>query len=240
MHSRKIVALAITATLMACSAPSGTGAVASPSQAKPEPMATVSSATATDAHAEAATPLSNVLMAFASEAGRSWKSYDAVPGTTWLAAAPTEYAKGKYQRNGHLLLVGFGLAKLPNGKTGAEYGTVEDNEGQSGVTLTGDAEQVQMLSVKKFYFNDDYQPILDRQFEAVGKVTRIAEDCMSEEDAEMASNPAFFKVALSGGKNVYAEAFLEEGGKYSPGYTVFDFSREEPVARIKELQCKEQ
>ncbi|HEV8692630.1 MAG TPA: hypothetical protein VGQ93_00360 [Lysobacter sp.] len=240
MHSKKIVALAITATLMACSAPSGTGAIASPSQTKPEPRATVSSATATDARTEAATPLSNVLMAFASEAGQSWKSYDTVPGTVWLAAAPSEYAKGKYQRNGRLLLTGFGLAKLPNGKTGAEYGTVEDNEGQSGLTLAGDAEQVQMLSVKKFYFSDDYQPILGRQFETTGKVTRIADGCISEEDAEMASNPAFFEVALPGGKSVYAEVFLEEGGKYSPGYTVFDFTREEPVARIKELQCKEQ
>lgn len=227
----RLTTLAAVATLMACSAPSGAGAATAP---KPTQKATL--APVKDAGVQT-TALHNVLGVFVSVAGRDWKAYDAVTGTTWLSAEPSEYAQGRFQRSGRLLLAGFGTAKVPNGKTGPEYATVEDNEGRSGLTLTGDADQVQMLSVRKFYFSEDYKSVLQGQFGAVGQVTPVAQNCSSEEEA--ASKPAFFEIELELGKKAYVEAFLEDGGKYAPGYTVFDFTRDKPADRIKELNCQE-
>ena len=184
-----------------------------------------------------ASPLLDTLSLFASERGQHWDAYIAASGVTWLDKVPAEYTEGKYAKNGRLLLIGFGPAKLPNGKTGVDYGTVDGNEGESGVTLDGDSERVQSLSVKKFYFSEDYQGILQRQIGIGSAIKRVADACTPEEDAEIPGKNVFFEISFANGQAVYAEAFLETGSKYSPGYTVFDFQRDKPAARIAELGC---
>jgi len=222
-----LVTLATAATLIASTASAEAAAAATP---KPAQEATIASRVGNQA-----TALGNVLNVFASEAGGDWKAYDALTGVTWSFAKPSEYASGRFQLSGDLLLTGFGMTRLPNGKAGSDYTTIEDNEGKSGLTLTGDARHVQMLSVRKFYLSDDYQHILQDQFGAKDQVIPVAQHCSSDED--FASNPAFFEIELRNGKKAYVEAFQEEGGKFAPSYTVFDFMREKPVGRIRKLKC---
>lgn len=184
-----------------------------------------------------ASPLLNLLETFVSDEGKQWTAYNAVPQVTWLGLPPIEYADGRYSQKGQLLLVGFGSNKIPNGKEGAEYKTIDGNEGQSGVTLDGDAKQVQSVSVKKFYFTEEFEQALRQQFDSSVTVKSIAHGCAPDEDAEIAGKNMFFEISLPHGSTVYAEVFLEAGGKYSPGYTVFDFNRTSLDARIKELGC---
>jgi len=186
-----------------------------------------------------ASPLSNLLETFVAVEGEQWATYNTASRVVWLDSSAVEYADGRYARNGQLLLAGFGSNKIPNGKQGVGYATIEGNEGQSGVTLDGDAEQVQTVSVKKFHFTEEFEQVLKRQFDPTVVVKSIAHGCAPDEDAEMSGKNMFFEISLPHGSTVYAEAFLEAGGKYSPGYTVFDFNRARPDARIKELGCQE-
>lgn len=237
MHQGKIIVLAAVLMLAACR-PSPTEDAELPDSGSSVAAAPVAQVTpAVEARSDTS-PLLDTLALFASEPGQHWDAYVAVPGVIWLENAPVEYMDGKYAQKGRLLLAGFGAAKLPNGKTGADYAMVEGNEGESGATLDGDSERVHAISVRKFYFSEDYQGILQRQIGTSNSIKRIADSCTPEEDAEVLGNNAFFEVSLSGGQTVYVEAFLEAGGKYSPGYTVFDFQRDKPIARISQLGCR--
>lgn len=159
--------------------------------------------------------LSNLLAVFVSDQGRQWMAYASIPGVTF-DKAPGEYADGKYDQDGHLLLAGFGRAKLPNGKSGVDYAEVDGNEGESGVTLVGDVSHVQSMSIKKFYFTEDYQDTLRRQFPNTNTVERIAHGCAAEEDAEIAANNEFFRINLDNGDVTYIEAYLEAGESILP------------------------
>ncbi len=183
--------------------------------------------------------LKGVLTLFASVRGREWSAYSTLDDVDWHDAAPVNYTDAKFARNGSLLLAGFGTVKLPNGKTGLSYALVEGNEGQSGITLSGTGEAVAMFSVEKFYFSENYQDILQRQLDSNVVVARIADRCSSKEYAGIPAHNAFFQLSMLDGKKIFSEAFFEPGGKYSPGYTVFDFYRERPTQRIAELKCKE-
>lgn len=185
------------------------------------------------------TALENVLNLFESQAGEHWASYRSASGISWDADSPDEYSKEKFELSGHLVLAGFGSVKLPNGKVGVDYAEVDGNEGQSGVTLNGTQNVVEGLSVKKFYFSEDYEEVLRKQFQRNTVVRKIAEQCVSDEVTEVNGKNSFFEVQVPGGKVNYVEAWLEEGGKYSPGYTVFDFYRNKPERRIAELKCSE-
>ncbi len=183
--------------------------------------------------------LSSMLAIFISDEGRRWSSYSSVPDVVWFDKSPREFVNGKFDRSGRLLLVGFGMKKLPNGKAGADYAEINGNEGSSGVTLAGDATLVQTLSIKKFYFSEDYEGTLKRQLSQESSIVRIAHDCSDDEDAEVLGKRMFFTVTTSRGHMLYWEAYLEGGGKYGPGYTVFDFTMDKPTSRIRELGCKE-
>ncbi len=183
--------------------------------------------------------LSSMLAIFVSDEGKRWSAYSSVPGVNWVDKSPREFADGKYDRSGRLLLTGFGMAKIPNGKTGPDYDVVDGNEGLAGVSLSGDASRVEMLSIKKFYFSEDYEGILKRQLVQESSIVRIAHDCADDEDAEVPGKRMFFTVTPPRGHVLYGEAFLDGGGKYGPGYTVFDFTMDKPMSRIRELGCKE-
>ena len=183
--------------------------------------------------------LSSMLEIFVSNEGRRWSSYSSVPDVVWFDKSPREFANGKFGRNGRLLLDGFGMKKLPNGKAGADYAEINGNEGSSGVSLAGDATLVQTLSIKKFCFSEDYEGILKRQLSQESSMVRIAHDCSDDEDAEIPGNRMFFAVTTSRGHMLYWEAYLEGGVKYGPGYTVFDFTIDKPTSRIREFACKE-
>ena len=183
--------------------------------------------------------LSSMLAIFISEEGQRWSAYSSMPGVVWFEKSPREFTNGKFDRSGRLLLVGFGMTKLPNGKAGADYAEINGNEGTSGVTLAGDATRAQTLSIKKFYFSEDYEGILKRQLAHESSIVRTAHDCADDEDAEVPGKRMFFTLTTSRGKEAYAEAYLVGGGKYGPGYTVFDFTIDKPMSRIRELGCKE-
>lgn len=229
MNVQKFVPIVVIAGLTACDASSVESSPASPMQA---PQVNTS-------QAAERTELATALSTFASPSGKAWDAYDSLPGVVWLGSSPSpsEYAPGRYEKNGRLTLNGFALAKLPNGKPGVEYTTVEGNEGQSGLTLTGDQNQVQGMSVKKFYFSEDYRSVLQKQLGPKEKIAPLASGCIEDNEEEFSSKPGFFQISLPEG-SVFVEASLEKGGKYSPGYTVFDFTREEPLARMQELNCQ--
>jgi hypothetical protein len=184
------------------------------------------------------TGLTNVLELFATDAGRQWRAYQHVNGVSWRAKQPEEYGDGKFDLSGHLLLIGFGLKKLPNGKAGIEYAEIEGNEGQSGVTLNGTQKSVLTLSVKKFYFSENYEEVLRKQLPVDFNIRKIATHCRQRTDASIDGSESFFEIKLPGLRYLYVEASLEDGGKYAPGYTVFDFGRERPAEKIQQLECK--
>lgn len=232
----ELIALAVAA-LAACAAPSGQG-VGSQKTLTANEVARATQHLQVQQPKTELTALKEVLLLFASVDGERWDRYGAIASVAWLDAAPVEYADGKYARNGQLLLNGFDSARLPNGKTGAEYQLVDGNEGQSGITLDGDIGQVKMVSVSKYYFSEDYSDVLKRQLGSNGDVTLMADRCTPEDEAENPGGSSFFRIGLPDGETIYVEAFLEAATKYSPGATVFDFQRKAPVDRIVNLHCQ--
>jgi hypothetical protein len=182
------------------------------------------------------TALGNLLSVFDGSTGRAWSSYRYAEGISWSASAPNEYAKGRFELSGRMILLGFGPTKLPNGKLGSDYVEIDGNEGQSGVTLDGTKNSVTGFSVKKFYYSEDYQKILALQL-PLSSVEKIAFRCLSDKESEVSEKREFFRVERTKNEVAYVEAWLEAGGKYSPGYTVFDFSHDRPAARISQLRC---
>ncbi len=177
------------------------------------------------------------LQIYASDKGKEWETYRIARQVTWLEAGPAEYAEGRYSWKGKLLLTGLGETQVPNGKEGSEYETVNGSEGEAGITLTGKKDHVDLVSVKKFHFTEDFTKLLRNQLAPSITVKPIAGNCVGE-NADSSAKNTFFEVLLARDSIVYAEAFLDEGGKYSPGYTVFDFARTRPDARIKRIGCQ--
>lgn len=192
-------------------------------------------------------PLANLISAYAASTSGSWETFGAIPGVTWRDAEPVHNLDAKpqnaYSRSGKLVLLGFGDADLPNGKTGPDSDYVRGNEGESGVTLNGSTSAVTSLAVTKFYPDADYREVLDAQLGPGGKTHLIASGCqLAEGTATNEQNSArneFFAISLPSGETIFAEGTVDdESGKYSPGSTTYFLYKEEPAIRIDSMQCK--
>lgn len=204
------------------------------------------SMTGNEANVRQTSPLERLVTVFLSAPQVGWQAFDAIPGVHWQDAVPqdnpdtTGPADARY-RSGTLVLSGFGQVPVPDGRQGAEAGVKEDNEGNSGVTLTGDKEHVFAAALRKFYASDDYQAILRQQFGPDTQLTVIADSCGGGDPLE--EDPArtrFYAVALEPGV-AYVEASLDDGAQsHGPGSTTFVFTKAKPERRITSLGCKEQ
>ncbi|MBA2677750.1 MAG: hypothetical protein H0U76_05070 [Ktedonobacteraceae bacterium] len=131
---------------------------------------------------------------------------------------------------------------MPDGNVGLTAGTKQDNEGNSGITLNGDARSVHSVSVMKFYPSDHYVEIIQRQLGATATVASIADQCRSDygTTTENTQKNAFYQITLGQGALLYVEAYVDtEGSKYSPGSTTFVFYKDKPMQRINSMGCHE-
>lgn len=190
-------------------------------------------------------PLEGVLRVLLSAGQVDWQAFDAIPGVHWKDAAPqdnpdaTGPADARY-RSGDLVLSGFGQVPVPDGQQGADAGAKDDDEGHSGLTLTGDKAHVLTAAVQKFYATDDYQAVLRRQLGADAQLKVIAETCGGDDPGEADPlNTRFYAVTLKSGV-VYVEAYSDDGAQsHGPGSTTFVFTKAKPEQRIASLGCKE-
>lgn len=191
------------------------------------------------ARSEATSDLQEVVEFYATAKGNDWAEYDLLSRVKWIDPAPKQFLPDRYSRTGQVLLLGFGENDLPNGKTGADYDEVRGNEGESSITLFGDKKYVDSIAIRKFYFSSDYSDILRKQVGQSVQIQQIAEHCSAGPDAQGgAGEGAFFELALAQGSHVYVQAAQEDGGKYSPGATVFKLSRNKPMKEMTESACK--
>ena len=193
-------------------------------------------------------PLQNLLGVFAAAHASSWSAFDAVAGIQWRDARPLDNPDGtgpdtSHYRSGNLLLAGFGMVDVPDGKTGEEAGSKEDNEGNSGVTLNGDAEAVQSIALVKFYPSENYQEILQHQLNGDAAIKPIGGSCQLDfgTTAPNTQHNAFYQITLgASAAPIFAEAYIDEdGGKQGPGSTTFVFYRSKPAQRMEAMRCKE-
>lgn len=196
------------------------------------------------AHTDQPTPaepsaLLAVARVFASDQGRDWNAYAALPQITWTDPAPTEQGPGVYFRQGTVLLRGFADEDVPNGVPGMEHGTVRRNEGQSTLTLIGSQTDVGTVAISKLFYSDDYAAILRNQFGAAAQLVTIADQCAPAPYDEGAGPGAFFELSIPGRDIVYARASQQDGGKYTAGFTVFELTRTHPTQAMAELGCKQ-
>lgn len=92
----------------------------------------------------ALSPLESILNILAAKEGGTWSSFSDVPGVQWTDPTPVKnlearQSENSYRRGGKLLLTGFGVVDMPNGKVGIDFGLVKGNEGNASATLNGDA-----------------------------------------------------------------------------------------------------
>lgn len=216
-----------------------------PATGTPSPVPDTSLSDTTQGVSEMS-PLEHLLAAYASIDSPAWSAFDDVQGVTWTDATrvenPDAKPENRYSRGGKLVLAGFGETELPNGKTGPEADYVPGNEGDSGVTLNGTEEQVTSIAVMKFYPDKDFARTLRAQLHDGASLQSIAGQCAfaegsTTEEPNSTAN-TFFKLSLSDGSSIFAEATAdEEGGKYTPGSTTYFFYRSEPTERIESMQC---
>ena len=176
---------------------------------------------------------------FASDQGRDWSAYAALPQIAWTDAAPVERGPGVYFRQGTVLLHGFAIKDVPNGVPGMEHGTVRRNEGRSTLTLIGSQTEVGTVAISKPFYSDDYAAILRNQFGAAAQFVTIADQCAPAPFDEGAGPGAFFELSIPGRDIVYARASQQDGGKYTAGFTVFELTRTHPSQAMAELGCKQ-
>ncbi|MFB9011477.1 hypothetical protein [Xanthomonas arboricola] len=194
---------------------------------------------------ERMTSLYQVVSLLAARSGAPWASFDAVPGVQWRDASPkvnsdsTDPQNAQY-RSGTLLLDGFGAVDVPDGGHGADGGAKQANEGESGITLNGDAHSVHSIAVKKFYASPEYAEVLKRQLPAAKSVRLIADKCGGDDDGGPDSlQTKFYAIGLDAGE-AFVEAYLDDGTETrGPGSTTFVFTKTKPQKRIQALQCKE-
>lgn len=195
----------------------------------------------------AVSPLQNLLSVFASQKAAPWPSFDAVPGVRWRDTKPLENpdannAGEAVYRSGNLLLSGFGEVAVPDGKVGADAGTREDNEGDVGVTLNGNPNNVQSIALQKFYPSDNYTHILRQQFDTSTMLAPVAGQCALDYGTTAANTQknAFYQITFDTAASVYVEAYVDEdGGNRGPGSTTFIFTLTKPARRIAAMQCEE-
>lgn len=220
-------------------------AAAAPSSAAPAPSPAAPAA-ADQQGKQQMSPLEGVLDLLLAKDGAAWSRFDRAAGVQWRDPAPQDNPdanspdNARY-RSGNLLLAGFGVVEVPDGKLGAEAGTKQANEGEVGVTLNGTADQVRSVTLVKFYANEDYQQVLQRQFGPGATVEPIAGQCELDygTTAENTQANQFFKLGLTNAKIVYAEGYVDDGGNQSPGTTTFEFTPNRPTQKIASMRCKE-
>lgn len=241
-HCALMVAVALMVGCKPASAPSS--AQTSPAAAPAAPAA------AAAAHAEQGkqemSPLQGLLDVFVADGGAVWSAFERVSGAQWRDPAPQDNPdsnspENARYRSGTLLLSGFGMVEVPDGKTGAEAGTRQANEGEVGATLNGDAERVHSLVLVKFYANENYQDVLQRQFGPGVAIRSIAGQCELDygSTAENTQANQFFEVRLTDTKIVYAEGYVDDGGNQGPGTTTYEFTLTKPAQKIASMRCKE-
>ncbi|WP_346948785.1 hypothetical protein [Dyella sp.] len=193
-------------------------------------------------------PLQNLLGVFAATNASPWAAFDAVAGVQWRDAKPLDNpdATGpdmSHYRSGNLLLAGFGMVDVPDGKTGGEAGTRQDNEGNVGATLNGDAAAVQSIALVKFYPSENYQEILQHQLSGNAAIKPIGGSCALDFGTTAANTQknAFYQITLgANAAPVFAEAYIDDdGGNQGPGSTTFVFYRSKPAQRMEAMRCKE-
>jgi hypothetical protein len=250
-----ICLLAFCMTLAACNADKA--ADPAPVQAKPT-AATSSASSVPSSHALASSsipaqgmrvmsPLQSLLNVFVAKEAAPWPAFDGVSGVQWRDPKPLKNPDSTgpdttYNRSGNLLLSGFGVVDVPDGKVGAEAGTKKDNEGNAGVTLNGNAEAVQLIALQKFYPSDNTQDIIQRQLAADATVKPIADQCALDygTTATNTQKNAFYQINLGTATPIYAETYVDaDGGNQGPGTTTFVFYRSKPTQRIAAMRCKE-
>lgn len=192
------------------------------------------------------TVLNGLLVHFASADGASWSSYDGIAGVEWTGTQPTETPEvadpgARFSRSGRMTLAGFGETDLPDGRPGPDAGTRRGNEGESGVTLSGDAERVNAIVVMKFHPSDDYEAVLRKQFAAATMVPEAAQCALDfGTKAENTMKNRFYRIDIDGAPLAHVEAYVdEESGPSGPGSTTFVFYRSKPGERIAAMQCQE-
>ena len=181
--------------------------------------------------------LEEVLQRFASEHGQLWQAYDAIAGLVWHQSAPVEIAEvinssRRYARSGALLLDGFDDTLLPD----VDGDVREGNEGESCITLSGDADRIHEVALAKCYPSEDYLGMLSRQFVSA----RVDALALAGDGVQNPHKHAFYRIHMHGLALLYAEAFVdEEGGSCGPGSTTFVFHTSKPSQRIAEMRCRE-
>lgn len=194
------------------------------------------------AHANKQTPLGGMLTVLAT--GGDDDAYSNVAGVTWEGYDVADNGisgNQNFVRNGRLLLVGLpDRGDMPKG-VGAEATTVKGNEGDALVSIAGfTMGPVYSVRVQKFYASENYAELLQKQLPADAKLTAVASDCALNEDGAEGddSKSAFFKIELGEGDPIFARAYLNEGMKYTPELTLFEFSRDESTDLIESMKCK--
>jgi hypothetical protein len=247
--------LALCTALAACNADNA--ADPAPVQAK-LPAATSSASPMPSSHAlasssisaqgmRAMSPLQSLLNVFAAQEAAPWPAFDGVSGVQWRDPKPLENSDSTgpdttHNRSGNLLLSGFGVVDVPDGKMGAEAGTKKDNEGNVGVTLNGNADTVQLIVLQKFYPSDNTQDIIQRQLTTDATVKPIADQCALDygTTATNTQKNVFYQINFGTPTPIYAETYVDaDGGNQGPGTTTFVFYRSKPTQRIAAMRCKE-
>jgi hypothetical protein len=245
--NRSAITIAFGTLLYACNTSSGHGSVVASAQTKPASVASTATPHDVGSRKNAMTPLNQLLLIFA---GRTtpWSAFDQTPGLQWRDAKPQANPGAvapdlAYDRSGTLMLDGFNMVDVPDGEHGVEAGTKQDNEGHAGVTLSGSAEAVQSIAVFKFYPSNNYQDILQKQFDRSVSVRSMADACALDygTTAPNTQNNAFYKITFgSTSLPLYAEAFIDDGAEsHGPGSTTFVFYRSRPTYRVAAMHCKE-
>ncbi|ATS53598.1 hypothetical protein XAP3CFBP6996_017610 [Xanthomonas citri pv. fuscans CFBP 6996] len=138
------------------------------------------------------------------------------------------------------MLDGFATVEVPDGGRGAEAGVKHANEGESGITLNGDAQSVQSIAVKKFYASPEYAEVLKRQLPMAATVRLIAETCTGDDNGGPDPLQTKFYVINFDSGEIFVEAYIDDGTETrGPGSTTFVFTKTKPQKRIQALQCKE-
>lgn len=245
--NRIAITLAFGALLCACNTSSGHNSVAAGVQTNPVSIASTATPHDVDSRKNTMTPLNQLLLILAGHE-TPWSAFDQVPDLQWRDAKPQANPDAvapnlAYERSGTLMLVGFSMVDVPDGQQGAEAGTKQDNEGRAGVTLDGDAESVQSVAVLKFYPSDNYQDILQRQFDRSVSIRPVADACALDYGTTAANKQsnAFYQITFGPTSlPLYAEAFIDDGAEsHGPGSTMFVFYRSRPTQRVAAMHCKE-
>lgn len=231
MNLRHLAAVAAVATsgLMACQQDAASASSQDGDKSKVEHVAPIASSdmrTAADL--------------FASDSGRRWQSYDSLPQVKWIDPTQKQYGPGRYSRSGKILLLGFTIKDIPNGRPGPEFEVTKRNEGESILSLAGSQAEVESISISKPLYSDNYLDTLKKQFGSTAEVSTIAEKCSAGEYEEGAGEGAFFAVSIPDKDVIYVQASQQDGGKYTAGYTVFNLTRSRPSEAIAQLNCKQE